>query len=205
MKTEVKLARAFKAVASQEQQLESTASSILAIVRGAKALTAKKFDTLVEAAYEAAGWNTRPGRPSGDEPAKDAVPDTVRTYVTVIRRAIRVKLKVGTFKTFSALRTALAEKTAPTPIRPTRAAAGPTKANGNGHARIPKDLTENFIGIEVDKPAEPNGALFHDLATTYIKLPDEHRNMLGRQLARLLHKYLPLASPAPRQSRKAAA
>jgi hypothetical protein len=203
MKIEAKLARAFQVVATQEQRMETTASSILSIVRGAKALTAKKFDGLVERAYAANGWNARPGRPNGDGPAKDAVPDTVRTYVTTIRRAIRARLKVAKFTTFSALRTALAEKAERTAGTATAAARTPT-ARANGHARIPKDLEQNFVGVAIEQPAEPNGALFHDLAATYVKLPQEHRDMLGRQLAKLLHKYLPLVTSQRGAARKAA-
>ena len=180
MKIEIKLARAFRTVAGQEQQLESAASAVLAIVRGAGKLTVSKFDKLVSAAYAANGWNARAGRPANGEAKKNAVPGTVRTYVTTIRRAMRSKLSVGTFKTFTALRTALEAK----------------KGRGNKRAkdnvlRLPAPVAAQFEGVDVAGKM-PNGALFHDLGVLYARLPGEHQSLFERQVKRIMAKYAPL-------------
>ena len=197
MKTDVKLARVFKTLAAAEQQTESTAASILAIVKQAKATTLEAFNALVKKAYEANGWNTRPGRPNGDDEHKDAVPGTVRTYVTQVRQAIDLNLKVVKFSTFYELRQALARKAARRAGAVTRSTSG-----GNGGS-VPEDVKNDFAGVNVSDAREPNGALLHDLAYTFLHLPKEQRALFGRQLAKLLHTWQSKI-PAARQSRKAA-
>lgn len=190
MKIENRLAKAFVAVAEHERAAETTASGVLAIVRGVTKLTVAAFDKLVQAAYKVNGWNERPGRPAAGT-SNNHVPDTVRTYVTIIRRAIRAKMKIGKYKTFSALRTALEGK------------SGRNRKRKNGNdsiLQLPAPVKESFVGVEIEN-AEPNGALFHDLGVLFAKLPADHQALLGRQLNQLYHKYLPLV---PRQQRKAA-
>lgn len=195
MKIHTRLAAAFKTLAMQGVQIESTASSVLKIVKSAGAVTEEKFDALVEKAYVANGWNPKPGRPAKGAKPQEAAPDTVRTYVTIVRRAIRVGLRVGSYATFTALRTALERKSQPR-IVGRKGRKGGRKGNGNGHARIPKAVENDFVGVAIEQPRDPNGALFHDLAATFIKLPAESRAALGRDLAALLHKYLPMAGVA---------
>jgi hypothetical protein len=36
----------------------------------------------------------------------------------------------------------------------------------------------------------------------YVKLPAEQRNLLGRQLARLLHKYMPMLEAAKTEAKR---
>lgn len=188
MKAEQKLAKAFQALAEQGETLESTASQILGIVKGARALNEERFDRLVEAAYTAAGWNPTPGRPKKGEEPKDAVPDTVRTYVTIIRRALRLGMKVSRYETFTALRTALEKKARPKSARRTRHAP----AANDVLAELPQSVREDFIGVAIEKPRESNGALFHDLSATFIRLPEKARTEMGRKLNALLHEYLPM-------------
>jgi hypothetical protein len=185
MKAEQKLAKAFQALAEQGETMDSTASQILGIVKGAHALNEERFDRMVESAYTAAGWNATPGRPKQGEEPKGAVPDTVRTYVTIVRRALRLGMKVGRYETFTALRTALDKKARPKAAKSGRA----TPVNGSAH--IPASVKEDFIGIAIEKPQEPNGALFHDLSTTFMRLPDRVRAEMGRKLNALLHEYMP--------------
>lgn len=185
MKVEQKLARAFQALAEQGDAMDSTASQILGIVKGARALNEERFDRMVEAAYTAAGWNATPGRPKQGEEPKGTVPDTVRTYVTTIRRALRLGMKAGRYATFTALRTALEKKARPKPARPAR-------KNGHTVSALPPAVKQDFIGIEIDKPGESNGALFHDLSATFIRLPEKARTEMGRKLNALLHEYLPM-------------
>jgi hypothetical protein len=208
MKAEQKLARAFQALAEQGATMDSTASQILGIVKGARALNEERFDRMVEAAYTAAGWNPTPGRPKAGEEPKGAVPDTVRTYVTIVRRALRLRLKVGRYETFTALRTALEKKARP---KPARAGKKNGHANGAAIAHLPQAVREDFVGIAIEKPREANGALFHDLSATFIRLPEKQRSEMGRKLNALLHEYLPMigvksfvAERAKRLERKAA-
>jgi hypothetical protein len=213
MKIEKKLAAAFKTLAAQGSQIESTASGVLAIVKSANAVNEQAFDALIELAYEANGWNAKVGRPTAGAKKLEAAPETVRTYVTTVRRAIRIGLRVGSYDTFTALRTALERKTQPRLVRSGRKARkGSKKAQvaTNGHARIPKAVENDFVGISIEgNPRDPNGALFHDLAATFIKLPPEPRSDMGRELSQLLHKYLPKAGvptlAAARQPQRKAA
>lgn len=195
MKTSQKLARAFISLAQQGEQIDSTASSVLSIVKGAGAVSEEKFDALVSDAYAANGWNTQVGRPANGAEKKGAAPNTVRTYVTILRRAIRVGLHIGRYDTFTALRTSLEKKAHPRLVQ-ARGASKRAKGRKNGAdiARIPKDLQQNFVGIEIETPRVSNGALFHDLAATFVGLKkEEDRAAMGRELAALLHKWLPRA------------
>lgn len=202
MKAETKLARVFSTLAQEEQRTESTAASILAVIKEGRVRSVEKWDELVREAYEANGWNTRPGRPAANDGPKDEVPATVRTYVTIVRQALRAKMRITKYDTFTALRADLARKT-----------GGGRAANDSSSApRLPKAVAQSFVGVSLDGPMSPNGALFHDLGAVYITLPAEQRDLFGRQLNRLLHRYLPLAKlpkmlPAPKaeeRERKAA-
>jgi ribosomal protein L33 len=188
MNTETKLARALRAVGEQGQQLESTASAVLGIIKDAKALSIKKFDKLVRAAYKENGWNARSGRPVAGDAKLESVPGTVRTYVTVIRRAMRLKLKVGKYQTFTALRTALELKSVP------RKVAGGRKSSAEVF-RLPAPIEGSFTGVSIEEK-NPNGALFHDLAITYAKLPSDHQALFERQVKRLIAKYAPFVPGA---------
>jgi hypothetical protein len=188
LKVETQLARVFASVADSEQSLETTASGILAIVKDNKITTVDRWDESVAAAYEANGWNKRAGRPSnGDEPKKP-VPTTVSSYVAIVRTALRNKMKVYKYDTFTALRVAIAKRNG----RADHRGNGNSRLLPGGKLKLVGPVAESFIDVDIQK-AEPNGALFHDLAVVYATLPAEHQSMLGRQLAKLLHKYLPLA------------
>lgn len=195
MKLELKLAAALKTLAAQGSQVESTASGVLAIVKSAGAINEATFDGLVEKAYEANGWNPKAGRPANGSKPLEAAPDTVRVYVTIVRRAIRLGLRVGRYDTFTALRTAL-ERKAPRLVKTKRTGRKGRKGQPQ-LARIPKDLEQNFVGVEIETPREPNGALFHDLAATFVRLKkEEDRAEMGREIAALLHRWLPKAGVA---------
>lgn len=202
LKMEVKLARVFATVADTGQQLESTAGEILALVQSAKITTIATWNKLVKAAYAANGWNESAGRPTKK---RLPVPPTVSQYVALVRQAIRKKLRLGKYESFTQLRVALARSNGKTDHRGGRASGG---------ARIPKDLRENFRGVPIANHTETNGALFHDIAAIFIHLPTDHRSMFGRQLNQLMAKYAPLAKglkhptpalPAPAEAEPAAA
>jgi hypothetical protein len=196
LKVETQLARVFASVADSEQSLETTASGILAIVKDNKINTVDRWDEAVGAAYEANGWNTRAGRPNGDETPRKPVPATVSSYAALVRTALRNKMKVAKYETFTALRVAIAKRNGKSDHRGGKTAPG-------GRLNLKGAVAESFVDVDIQK-SEPNGALFHDLAVVYAKLPTDHQAMLGRQLARLLHKYMPLVQNGDAKQRKAA-
>jgi hypothetical protein len=181
LKAGTALARVFASIADAEQSTESTAAGILAIVKDKRITGLEAWGEAVKAAYEKNGWNVRAGRPNGGEKAKQAVPQTVASYVSIVRNALRAKLRVGNYDSFTALRVALARRNGRADHRGTRGAA------------IPKDMRENFRGMPIANHVETNGALFHDLGAVFIHLPVDHRAMFGRQLNQLMQKYAPLA------------
>lgn len=199
LRVETQLARVFASVADSEQSLETTASGILAIVKDNKIATVDRWDEAVEAAYEANGWNKRAGRPTNGEEPKQPVPATVSSYAALVRTALRNRMKVYKYDTFTALRVALAKRNGRADHR---GGNGSSIAPG-GKLNLTGPVAESFVDVDIQK-AEPNGALFHDLAVTYARLPAEHQAMLGRQLARLLHKYMPLVKNGEHKQRKAA-
>lgn len=192
MKIEVKLANTFKAIVEQADRTDTVASQMLAICKAAKAFTIEKFDNLVAAAYEEAGWNPRGGRPTNGD-RRPNVPNTVRTYVSIVRRAIRARMKIGKYATFSALRAALLKKKVD---REPRTSASP--------ASLPSEVRNDFVGVSLATPEEPNGALFHDLAWTFLNLPKDQRSLFGRQLSRLLHMWQARVEAKAAPTRKAA-
>jgi hypothetical protein len=188
LKVETQLARVFASVADSEQSLETTAAGILSIVKDNKINTVDRWDEAVGAAYAANGWNTRAGRPNGDETPKQPVPATVSSYVALVRTALRAKMRVAKYDTFTSLRVALAKRNGRTDHR----GNGKSTAPG-GRLNLKGPVAESFVDVDIQK-AEPNGALFHDLAVVYAKLP----------LPRLLHKYMPLVQNGDAKQRKAA-
>ena len=180
MKPETKLARVLGAISAADQRTESTAAGIFAIITNAKVTTTRGWDKLARAAYAANGWNTRAGRPANGDAKKSAVPSTVRTYVTIVRQALRSRMRLSKYRTFTALRNALEKKQG--------RSRGGRRYGGAQILRLPAPVAASFTGVEIQKPA-PNGALFHDLGIVYAKLPEEPRTLLGRQLNQLLAKY----------------
>lgn len=195
MKIETKLARVFTAIAGDEQRIESTAASVLQILKSEGVTKVEDFNAAVKLAYEANGWHTKPGRPQNGD-AAGSVPATVRTYVSWVRGAMNAGLRIGRFETFQDLRKALAKKR-----------GGHLARGGNavtGAVKIPEDIVESFRGVHI-ADAEPNGGLFHDLALVYLKLDVNERGLYGRQLNKLLGQYRAHAFPTAVARHRAAA
>lgn len=185
MKASQKLARAFKALVEQGEQLDSTASAVLSIVKGAHAVNEKKFDELVAAAYAANGWNSQVGRPANGSERKDAAPNTVRTYVAIMRRALSMGMHIARYDTFTALRTAMEKKAQPRAVRQGKKGRKATRST----AAVPKLMAPDFIGVEIERPQEFNLSLFHDLPILYMRLPGNQRELFKRQLEKLVTQY----------------
>jgi hypothetical protein len=200
LKVENRLAKVFASVADSAQQLESTAGEILALVKSAKINTVAAWNKVVKAAYTANGWNEGAGRPTK---RRMPVPTTVTQYVALVRQALRKKMKLGKYSSFTALRVALARSNGLADHRGGRR----RKGSAATVLQLSAPVAESFRGVDISIEKggdETNGALFHDLGIVYARLPENHQAMLGRQLAALLHKYLPLAQNGHGEKRKAA-
>lgn len=177
-----KLARIFADIATQSGQTETTADAILALVKtGARDL--ETFNQVVREAYVENGWKAGQGRPSAAQGALVLVPRTVKTYISEVRRALRLKLQIGRVKTFSELRTLLRKR---------------VQRSQNRRHRGPAEL----VGVRLAQPDVLNGATFHDLSVLYVALPEGQQETLKRQVDRLVVQYrkalpdLPLAAAA---------
>ncbi len=175
------LANTFRRIATDAERLEDTASHILKVVADINARDLKTFDQLVREAYRQNGWNERPGRPSTEAEAATAVPPIVRTYVSEIRAAFRLGLKVRTFESFYQLRRAIREK----------------REQLEAEATVAAKSWPALRGVKVSSPDKLNGALFHDLIVIYDHLDAESGVALERSVKRLLGKYRKLAVQLP--------
>lgn len=185
-------------IATTGEKVERAAVTLLTAIRQGDLRSLGAFDDAVNAAYEANRWHTRPGRPAKD---RRSVPHTVRTYVWEIRSAYRAGLEVWKFKTMYELR--MARKAEKESAVETTA----TESEEQAQVTIPASVAQDLEGVRVLAIRQPNGALFHDLISLFIQLPDDQRALLGRQLARLLHRYQAAQSvpaPVPQRGRKAA-
>lgn len=59
-------------------------------------------------------------------------------------------------------------------------------------AAAPTAVQENFKGVSVTLPDDLNGAIVHDAAVVYAKLPKQHQERFARELRALVGGYLPL-------------
>lgn len=169
MLTSKKLARALSEIASQSNSTETTANSILEIVKTA-ARTPAAFDEAVRDAYRENGWQAGRGRPRKGQDAAPTVPRTVKTYVSEVRRALRLKVQIGRVSTFGELRAAI------------KAAAAKTRKR---RPRGPVELT----GVKLARPEALIGQPFHDLSALYAALPADSKLTLVRQVDRLVTHY----------------
>ena len=178
MKVETKLAHVFTEIEESGKSTDTVASGILDIVREAGIKDVESFNPLVIAAYTKNNWNPRPGRPTPEAANLEAVPPTVRTYVTGVRRAFRHGIDVARVKTFYELRKMLRRSVA-------------SKKRHDVLLRAPKEVKENLDGVALDSTNDVNGALIHDIGFVYLNLPRSQQEMFERQLQQLVHKYLP--------------
>jgi hypothetical protein len=190
-KTAAVLAAPLRDIATHGEKTENAAGALLKAIRDSRITDLSGFDTALTAAFDANGWNTRPGRPAKD---RRNVPHTVRTYVWEIRAAYRAGLDVTTFRSMYDLRMARQKLS--------QQSTGGTDGNGETAQvfEIPADVAQDLEGVRVLDIKRPNGALFHDLVSLFISLPADQRSVLGRQLSRLLHQYqqkVPAAATAP--------
>lgn len=177
------LAGSLKQIAATGERVEAAATTLLAAIKREGLTSLGAFDDAVKAAFEANGWNTRPGRPAKD---RRNVPHSVRTYVWEIRSAYRVGVEVWTLRTMYEVRMAKRALQDAERVETTGDGEEPT-----AQPVIPPECAQDLEGVRVLDVKRPNGALFHDLIATFIALKQEDRVLFGRQLARILHRYQP--------------
>lgn len=168
-----KMAAALKAIADSGAAVVNAADGVLSIVKAGKLRVLEAFDEAVKVGYEANGWQTAAGRPKEGTASRPPVPSTVKTYVSLMRAAYRAKLPVLRYRTFSALRSALAK---------TRSKAQPP---GKRKGKVDPALA----GIRVLDPGQFTGAPFHDLAVGYQALPKTDQEAFLAAANRLLKSF----------------
>ena len=173
------LAAAFIAIVRDGATLDNTASQILLHLREADADTLDKFDGLVGEAYAENGWQRGGGRPKDGTKIKP-VPEVVRTYVSQIRAAYKLELKVLKYDSIAALREA---------VRVTRREAlAEQREAANEDTEIVS--SPELAGVRVEGEEQLNGAVFHDLIVVHAALDEDERNRLEATLERTLKKFL---------------
>ncbi len=144
------LANTLRRIAADGQRLEDTAGHMLKVVAEMDVRTLAAFDALVREAYRANGWHAGRGRPPADATA-ETVPPVVSTYVSEVRAAFRLGLKVQSFESFYALHLAIQKK---------RAAL---------EARAGTGAWPALQGVRISSPDKLTGAPLHDFFVKYVQ------------------------------------
>lgn len=172
------LATIFTQIEVGANQLDDVASRILTAIKEAKADTLDKFNELTWRAYDAKGWSRRIGAPvAGDVPA----PSAVKVYVSTIRAAYRLGVKLLDLSAISEVRKAV--KAARTGL-----AASTPKA----------DPVPELKGVHLDKANKLTGNLWHDAIFLWENLPDSQQKALEDKVRKLVEQYTRKAPPALR-------
>jgi hypothetical protein len=168
----LELATVFNRITKAHGTLESTAAQILEVVRLNDANSLDKFNALVAAAYDSNGWSSRQGRP---RPGDISAPQAVQVYVSTLRRAYRMGIKVLKFTNMEEIRREL------------------RKTRGD-HPEPPAVLK----GVQVAASSTLNGAVWHDVLVVWEHIPPEEQQALEASVRRLFEKYVKKAPPALR-------
>lgn len=165
------LARVLSEVATSGAAVEQVADGILGVVKQTGIRDLARFDEAIQAAYTANGWKATQGRPANGEQAPNgAVPRSVKTYVSEVRRGFRIGLRFGRISSFAELRMKLA-------------AARERK-------RLPRVKgPEELTGVKLSKPDALIGHPFHDLSVIYAALSPDQQAVLKKQVDRLCTHY----------------
>lgn len=175
MKTKTQdLAEVFTQIQSAANSMEDISKGILAAIKEAKATTLNKFDAMVEAAYKANDWSQKAGRRSPGDTSTSA-PRAVTFYVSTIRAAYRLKLKVMSYDLMQAVRDDIAK------ARKAERDAAKAKTH-------PAPAPE-VVGIQLQQENTLTGALWHDAVVLWEHLPSEQRALFEKQVRGLLTKY----------------
>lgn len=173
------LAQVFTQIQAASESMEAVSKGILDAIKLAKATTLERFNRMVEDAYKVNGWSQKPGRRLPGDTLTSA-PRAVTFYVSTIRAAYRLHLKVGTYD--------LMEK-----VREDIAAARKAVRDADKAKELPAVAPE-VIGVQVQQENALTGALWHDALVVREHLDDEQRKLFDSQVRRLLAKYRKEAS-----------
>lgn len=169
----LELATIFNRINKAHGALESTAAQILEVVKLNDANTLDKFNEMVAAAYDRNGWSSRQGRP---RPGDISAPTAVQVYVSTLRRAYRMGIKVLKCSNMEDIR------------RETRKVA-----RGNQPEQSPE-----LKGVQVAASSTLNGAVWHDVLVVWEHIPAEEQQALEASVRKLLERYVKKAPPTLR-------
>jgi hypothetical protein len=149
--------------------VQSVAARFVAYLGVEKVDTVEKLDILVTAAYAENKWTRRQGRPkAGDKPA----PSVVQVYVSTVRKALALKLKLASYKNMEEIRRAIREKT-PTVVK-----------------RVPPELKGVIVTGE-----SLNGGLYHDVLRVRALLTEDEQQALDAVVRKAYERFVKKAPP----------
>lgn len=175
MKTKTQdLAEVFTQIQSAATAMEDISKGILATIKTAKATTLNKFNAMVEDAYKKNGWSQKAGRRAPGDTTQSA-PRAVTFYVSNVRAAYRLKLKVINYDLMQAMRDDIA-----------------AARKAEREARVAKTqavVSPEVVGIQIQQENALTGALWHDALVVREHLDDDQKALFDAQVRRLLAKY----------------
>lgn len=166
----LELATIFNRINKAHATMETTASQIIEVLKLNDVNTLDKLNELVAVAYDRNGWSSRQGRP---RPGDVSAPSAVQVYVSTLRRAYRMGIKVLKLTSMEEVRREI------------------RKANRGDHAPGPK-------GVRLTAVGSFNGDLRHDILLLWEVIPEEEQQALEASVQRLYDKYVKKAPPALR-------
>lgn len=162
------LAKAFTVIAKTSEVAESKSAAVIRIVRASNIKDEATFSECVKQAYEAKGWNPTAGKPAKGSKLKP-VPNTVKVCVSQVRAAFRLKLAVGGFKTFHALRVAIREKR---------------------KARSARHEDPRLMAVHITNEGKLIDAPFHDAVALFKMMPASRaKEEFAREQAKLVQRF----------------
>lgn len=168
------LAEVFTKIQSAAESMDAISKGILEAIKASKANTLDKFNRMVEDAYKVNGWSQKPGRRLPDDPIKSA-PRAVTFYVSNIRAAYRLHLKVMNYDLMEAIRTDIA--------------AARKAARDSAVPKANPDVAPEVVGVQIQQENSLTGALWHDALVVREHLEEEQKALFDAQVRRLLAKY----------------
>lgn len=174
------LAEVFVKIQLAANSMEDISKGILAAIKDHKATTLARFNSMVEAAYKANGWSQKAGRRLPGDTTTSA-PRAVTFYVSNVRAAYRLKLKVMTYDLMQALRDDIA-------------AARKAERDAEKSKKHP-EVAPELAGLQLQQENALTGALWHDAVVLWEHLPGEQRALFEKQVRGLLTKYRKDAPP----------
>lgn len=168
----LELATIFTRIQKAHAGMETTASQIIEVIKLNDANTLEKFNEMVSTAYDRNGWSSRQGRP---RPGDISAPQAVQVYVSTLRRAYRLGLKVLKFTNMEEVRRELRKHRGDQPTQP-----------------------PELKGVQVAASSTLNGAVWHDVLVVWEHIPNDEQQALEASVRKLLERYLKKAPPTLR-------